>query len=153
MLAGCLCCGMCPSDQPSLYCFALPHTCIWIPPILQLVSDRLASHHVLLVVPSLPSLCDDDAGWVCWHVSLLTSLLCLLLPYPTHAPGSLLILQRVSDCQAARHGLLVVCPRCSNVCRWLAVYASMCTTDLPALFSLALPHACIWIPPISAGGE
>jgi hypothetical protein len=47
----------------------------------------------------------------------LTSLLCFLLPsYPTHSTGSLLILQRVSDPLAARHVLLVMCPRCPDVC-------------------------------------
>ena len=46
----------------------------------------------------------------------LTCLLDFLLPYPTHASGSLLIVQLVSDRLAARHVALVMCPRCSDVC-------------------------------------
>jgi len=38
------------------------------------------------------------------------------LPYSTHASGSRLILQRVSDPLAARHVVYVVCPRCLDVC-------------------------------------
>ena len=44
-----------------------------------------------------------------------TRLLCFLLPYPTYASGSLLLLQHVSDRLAARHVVLVMCPRCSDV--------------------------------------
>ena len=48
----------------------------------------------------------------------LTCLLCFLTPNTTDASGSLLILQGVSDWQSARHGVLVlvVCPRCPDVC-------------------------------------
>jgi len=82
----------------------------------------------------------------------LTCLLCFLLPDPTHASGSLLILQGVSDRLAAR--LCGVCYVPSLLRRVLmAGYAGMCPTDLPALFSFALPHTCIWIPPISAARE
>ena len=46
----------------------------------------------------------------------LTTLNCFLLPYPTHASGSLLFLQQVSDRLAACHVVLVICPRCPDVC-------------------------------------
>ena len=46
----------------------------------------------------------------------LTSLLCFLLPNTTHASGSLLFLQQVSDRLAACHVVLVICPRCPDVC-------------------------------------
>jgi hypothetical protein len=55
-------------------------------------------------------------GWLCWHVPSMTTLKCLLLPYPTHASGSLLILQLVSDRLAARHVVYVICPHCPDVC-------------------------------------
>jgi hypothetical protein len=76
-----------------------------------------------------------------------------LLPFPTHASGSLIFMQRVSDWRAARHLVLVICPRCPDVCCWLAGYAGMCPSDMPALISFALPHTCTWIPPDSAVGE
>jgi hypothetical protein len=66
----------------------------------------------------------------------LTSLLCFLLPYPTHASGFLLVLQLVSNWLAACHVVLVVGPLVFLVC-WLAGYASMCPSDLRALFSVA----------------
>jgi hypothetical protein len=46
----------------------------------------------------------------------LTCLHYFLLPYPTHASGSLLFLQLVSDRLAAGHVVLVMCPRCPDVC-------------------------------------
>ena len=75
--------------------------------ILQVVSDRLAARHVVLVMcPRCPFVCFGLAGWLAGYIGMcpLTSLLCFLSPYPTHASGSLLFLQRVSDRLAARHG-------------------------------------------------
>ena len=46
---------------------------------------------------------------------LLTILLDFLSPYPTHASGCILTLQRVSDRLAARHVVLVFCPCCPDV--------------------------------------
>ena len=80
----------------------------------------------------------------------LTCLLRFLLPYPTHASGSLLNLQWVSDQLAARHVVYVMSPPCPVL---MAGYASMCPCDCPELFSFVLPHTCIWIPPISAESE
>jgi hypothetical protein len=52
------------------------------------------------------------AGWLAMLACApLTCLLCLHSPYPTHASGSILILQRVSDRLAARHG----CWKCALV--------------------------------------
>ena len=53
----------------------------------------------------------------------LTCLLCFRLPYPTHASGSLLILQLVSDQLGACNVVLVMRPRCPDVCCWLAMLA------------------------------
>jgi hypothetical protein len=67
MLAGYA--GMCPSDLPVFFSFALPHTCIWIPP------DSAAGERLAL----LPAMCRMSyalvammcvAGWPCWHVPL-----------------------------------------------------------------------------------
>jgi hypothetical protein len=59
-------------------------------------------------------ICAD--GWLAMLAyAPLTSMLCFLLPYSTHASGSLLILQRVSDRHAARNVVLVVCPFCPDV--------------------------------------
>ena len=78
--------------------------------ILQLVSDRLAARHVVYVMcPCFPDVCRWPAMLAC---APLTSLLCFLLPYPTHAFGPRLILQGVSDRLAARHVVYVMCPRC-----------------------------------------
>ena len=82
----------------------------------------------------------------------LTTLLCFLSPYPTHASGSLLILQAVSDRLAARHVVLVMCHVLFHVCCWLAMLACA-PLDYPALLTFALPHTCIWIPPDSAARE
>ena len=74
---------------------------------VQPVSDRLGARHVVLVMcPRCPFVCCWLAGWLAGYIGMcpLTSLLCFLLPYPTHASGSLLFLQRVSDRLAARHG-------------------------------------------------
>ena len=38
-------------------------------------------------------------------------------------------------------------------CVLLAGYASLCPSDMPALFSFAQHHTCIWIPPTSAASE
>jgi hypothetical protein len=46
----------------------------------------------------------------------LTSLLCFLLPFPTHASGSILVLQEVSVWLAACHVVHVMCPRCPDEC-------------------------------------
>ena len=66
----------------------------------------------------------------------LTSLLCFLLPYPTHASGSLLFLQVVSDRLGARHVVLVMCPRCPDVLMagWLSMLACAPLTCLLCLF-------------------
>ena len=70
----------------------------------------------------------------------LTTLLCFLSPYPTHASGSLLILQRVSDWLAARH-VLVMCPVAFHVCCWLDMLACA-PLDYPASFFSPYPtHA------------
>jgi hypothetical protein len=42
--------------------------------------------------------------------------ICFLSPYPTHASGSHLIVQLVSDRLAARHVAYFMCPCCSDVC-------------------------------------
>jgi hypothetical protein len=78
----------------------------------------------------------------------LTCLLFSVSPDPTHASGSLLNLQHVSDWVAARHFVHVICPRCSDVL--LAGHAGMCPSDQRALFSFAQHHTCIWIHPDSA---
>ena len=63
-------------------------------------------------------------GWLAMLACApLTCLLCFRLPYPTHASGSRLILQRVSDRLPARHVVLVMCPCCSDACCWLAMLA------------------------------
>ena len=77
--------------------------------ILQHVSDRLAARHGCWICALVAQTCAD--GWLAvLACAPLTSLLCFLSPYPTHASGSLLILQHVSDRRAARHVLLVMCP-------------------------------------------
>jgi hypothetical protein len=118
--------------------------------ILQLVSDWLAARHVVLFMcPLLFHVCCRLAMLAC---DTLACLLCFLSPYPTHASRSRLILQVVSDWLAARHVVLVVSPLLFLVC-WLAGYAGMCPSDLPALLSFAQHHTCIWIPLDSAGGK
>ena len=103
------------------------------------MSDWLAARHVVLVMcPVLFHVC-------CWLAMLacapLTTLLCFLSPYPTHASGSLLILQRVSDWLAARHVVLVMCPVAFHVCCWLAMLACA-PLDYPASFFSPYPtHA------------
>ena len=96
--------------------------------ILQAVSDQFVARHVVFVVcPGCQHVCCSLPMLVC---APLTSLLCFLLPYPTHASGSLLILQAVSDWVAARHVVLVVCPCCSNVCCLLAMLVVPLLTSL-----------------------
>ena len=81
--------------------------------ILQLVSDCLAALHVVYVMcPLLFHVCCSLALLAC---SPLTCLLCFLWHYTTHASGSLLCLQRVSDWLAARHVVFVMRP-CSQMC-------------------------------------
>ena len=59
-------------------------------------------------------MCADD--WLAMLACApLTRLLCFLSPYPTHASGSLLIVQLVSDWLASRHVVYVMCPRCPDV--------------------------------------
>jgi hypothetical protein len=78
--------------------------------VLQLVSDRLAARHGCWLCALIAQMC--DAGRLAMLACApLTCLLCFLLPYPTHASESLLILQHVSDRLAARHMLLVMCPQ------------------------------------------
>ena len=79
-------------------------------------------------VPSLLK-CLLMAGRLCWHVPPLTCLLCFLLPYPTHASGFLLFLQLVSDRLAACHVVLVVCPRCADVCSCPAMWCIICALN------------------------
>ena len=60
-------------------------------------------------------MCAD--GWLAMLACApLTSLPCIPSPYPTHASGSILNLQTVSDRLAAPHVVYVMCPRCLNVC-------------------------------------
>ena len=81
------------------------------------------------------------AGWLAMLACApLTYLLCSLLPYPTHASGSLLILQLVSDRLGARHVLLVMRPRCPDVCCWLAMLACAPLTSLHCVFSSYPTH-------------
>ena len=90
---------MCPSDVPALFCFVLPHTCVWICILfLQLVSDRLAAGHVVLVVcPRCTDVCFCRPCGV-YYVPLL--------------------------------------PRCVM----LVGYGGMCPSDSPALCCFVLPH-------------
>ena len=139
----CLLCFLLPSYPTHAYGSIL---------ILQVVSDwQRARHVVYAVCPCCPHVCCSLAMLAC---ATLTCLLCFLLPsYPTHASGSLLILQLVSDRLAARNVVLVMCPPLPR-CVMLAGYAGMCHSDKPALFSFALlPHTCIWIHPDSAACE
>jgi hypothetical protein len=118
--------------------------------ILQRVSDRLASRHVVLALcPCCPRVCCSLPMLECGH---LTSPHCVPSCYPTHASGSLLILQRVSDLLASRHMMLAVCPCCPCVCCSLPMLACGHLTS-PHCVSFVLPHTCVWIPPDSAAGE
>ena len=81
------------------------------------------------------------AGWLCWHRAPLTTLLCFLSPYPTHASGSFLILQPVSDWLAARNVVLVVCPEFFHVCCWPAMLACAPLTTLLCFLSPYPTHA------------
>ena len=57
-----------------------------------------------------------DAGWLAMLACApLTCLLDFLSPNTTHASGSLLFLQQVSDQLAARRLVYVMCPCCSDV--------------------------------------
>ena len=83
----------------------------------------------------------------------LTTLRCFLPPYPTHASGSIMILQQVSELFAARHAVFVMChslPRL--VCCWLPTLACVPLTSLH-YFPVRQPHTCIWISLDSAGSE
>ena len=144
--------SMCPSDYPALFSFALPHTCNWIPPDSAAGEWSACRPAVWCWLCALVAQACD--GWLAMLACVpLTTLLCVLSPYPTHASGSLLILQQVGDRLASRNVVLVMCPRCADVRWWLAGYPSMCPSDQPALFSFAVPNTCIWIPPDSAAGE
>ena len=82
---------------------------------LQRVSDRLDARLEGWYCSIVAQMCAD--GWPAMLACApLTCVICFILPYPTHASGSLLVLQRVSDRLAARHVVLVVCPRCPDVC-------------------------------------
>ena len=139
---------MCPSDYPALFLSPYPTHASGSLLILQRVSDWLAARHVVLVM------CHVLFHVCCWTAMLpcapLTTLLCFLSPYPTHASGSLLILQRVSDWLAARH-VLVMCPVAFHVCCcWLAMLPCAPLTTLlcvlspyPAHASICSPDSCI----------
>ena len=117
--------------------------------ILQRVSDWLAAHHVLVMCPVAFHVCCCLAMLACAPLDYPAS---FFSPYPTHASGSLLILQHVSDWLAACHVVLAMCHELFHVCCWLAMLPCA-PLDYPALLSFALPHTCIWIPPDSAAGE
>ena len=75
----------------------------------------LPGHVVYILCALVAQMC--DAGWLAMLACApLTSLLCFLSPYPTHASASLLILQVVSNRLAACHVVYVMRPCCSNVC-------------------------------------
>ena len=63
----------------------------------------------------------------------LTCLLCFLSPYPTHASGSLLFLQPVSDWLAAATWFML-CALVAQMSVLLATHAGMCPSDLPVFF-------------------
>ena len=69
----------------------------------------------------------------------LTCLLCFLSPNTTHASGSILNLQRVSDPLAARHVVLVTCPSFAQMCSdgWPAMLAC---APLTSLLCFLLPY-------------
>ena len=107
--------------------------------ILQLVSDWLAARNVVLVMcPVVFHVC-------CWLAMLasapLNTLLCFLSPCPTHASGSFLILQPVSDWLAARNVVLVMCPVVFHVCCWLAMLACAPLNTLLCFLSPCPTHA------------
>ena len=70
-------------------------------------------------------------------IAPLTSLHCFVSPYPTHASGSLLFLQLVSDRLAARHVVLVVCPQNVDVCCCPAMWCIYYVPLLPRCVLLA----------------
>jgi hypothetical protein len=85
-------------------------------------------------------MCADD--WMAMLAcATLTTLNCFLSPYPKHASGSRLILQRVSDPLAAGHVVYVVCPCCSDACCWLAMMACAPLTSLLDYLSPNTTHA------------
>ena len=115
----------------------------------------LPGHVVYILCALVAQMC--DAGWLAMLACApLTCLHCFLSPNPTHASGSLPFLQQVSDRLAARHVVLVVCPRCTDVCFcrpcgvyyvpllprcvMLVGYGGMCPSDSPALCCFVLPH-------------
>jgi hypothetical protein len=72
--------GMCLSDQPALFSFALPQTCIGSILSLQLVSDWVAARNVVpSSVPSLPR-CLMLAGYVGMCPSYLSASFSFALP-------------------------------------------------------------------------
>ena len=108
--------------------------------ILQRVSDWLAAHHVVLfmcpcraipcvLLPGYAAMCSSD------YPALFLS------PYPTHASGSLLLLQPVSDWLAAHHVVLVMCPVLFHVCCCLPMLARAPLTTLLCFLSPYPTHA------------
>jgi hypothetical protein len=71
----------------------------------------------------------------------LTCLLCFLSPYPTHASGSLLFLQRVSDLLPFRHVVCVMCPQLFHLCCLLLMLACVPLTTLLCFLSPNTTHA------------
>ena len=102
------------------------------------------------------------AAMLCWHVPSDYPAL-FLSPYPTHASGSLLILQPVSDWLAAHHVVLVMCPVLFHVCCCLPMLARAPLTTLLCFLSpyptqasgslLILQRVSDWLccPPCGAG--
>ena len=85
----------------------------------------LPGHVVYILCALVAQMC--AAGWLAMLACApLTSLHCFLSPYPTHAFGSFLFLQQVSDRLAALHVVLVVCPRCTDVFCCLAMWCILC---------------------------
>ena len=106
---------------------------------VQQVSDRLGARHVVLVMcPRCPFVCCWLAGYI--GMCPLTSLLCFLSPYPTHASGSLLLLQLVSDRLAARYVVCLLCALVALLCAagWVCWHVSLCLACF--VFSRPTPH-------------
>ena len=138
MLAGYA--GMCPCDQLALFSFDnLTHASGFIL-ILQLVSGWLCCPRcVAFCMPSLLR-CVLLAG----HAGMCPSdypELFSVAQHTTHASGSLLILQLVSEWLAARHVVYVMCPCCPDVCCWLAMLACAPLTSLLCFLSPNSTHA------------
>ena len=137
-----------PLTSPLCSYLSLPYTFFWIPFVLQNVSNRLASRHVLLVMClGCPDVWLSLAGYASMCPPDLPALFSFALPHTCiWIPPDIAAGER-SACPPCGAGYAPSLPRCVL----MAGYACMCPSDLPALFSFALPHTCIWIPPISAG--